>query len=131
MAGVAANGMDAEHAASLGRRYLIRFEEDTLWPRPLWIRLMIEFLGTFVLVTVAAGAGVINHHAGSNPISRTAALIGAVVIPMIYAWAAIRAAYQPGRDVRLHRPGVVSAGLGGALLGSATARASRPVPSCS
>ncbi len=75
MAGVAADGMDAEHAASLGRRYLIRFEEDTLWPRPLWIRLMIEFLGTFVLVTVAAGAGVINHHAGSNPISRTAALI--------------------------------------------------------
>ena len=26
---------DAEHAASLGRRYLIRFEENTLRPRPL------------------------------------------------------------------------------------------------
>jgi aquaporin Z len=38
--------MDAEHAASLGCRYLIRFEEDTLRPRPLWIRLIIEFLGT-------------------------------------------------------------------------------------
>ena len=25
--------------------------------RPLWIRLIIEFLGTFVLVTVAAGTG--------------------------------------------------------------------------
>ena len=49
--------MDAEHQASLGRRYLIQFEEDTLRPRPLWIRLIIEFLGTFILVTVAAGAG--------------------------------------------------------------------------
>jgi aquaporin Z len=80
--------MDAEHAASLGRRYLIRFEEDTLRPRPLWIRLIIEFLGTFVLVTVAAGSGVINHYAGGGPISRTAAVIapGAVVMAMIYAW---------------------------------------------
>ena len=32
--------------AALGRRYLIRFEEDTLRQRPLWIRLIIEFLGT-------------------------------------------------------------------------------------
>ena len=80
--------MDAEHAASLGRRYLIRFEEDTLRPRPLWIRLIIEFLGTFVLVTVAAGSGVINHYVGGGPISRTAAVIapGAVVMAMIYAW---------------------------------------------
>ena len=48
--------MDAAHADSLGRRYLIRFEEDTLRQRPLWIRLIIEFLGTFILVTVAAGS---------------------------------------------------------------------------
>ncbi len=53
----ATEDMDAEHAASLRRRYLIRFEEDMLPPRPLWIRLIIEFLGTFVLVTVAAGSG--------------------------------------------------------------------------
>jgi aquaporin Z len=81
-------GMDTEHAQSLGRRYLIRFEEDTVRQRPLWIRLIIEFLGTFVLVTVAAGSGVINHYAGGNPISRTAAVIapGAVVMAMIYAW---------------------------------------------
>jgi len=81
-------GMDAEHAASLRRRYLIQFEEDTLRPRPLWIRLIIEFVGTFVLVTVAAGSGVINHYAGGGPISRTAAVIapGAVVMAMIYAW---------------------------------------------
>ena len=88
MANVTTDGMDAEHAASLGRRYLIRFEEDTLRQRPLWIRLIIELLGTFVLVTVAAGAGVINHYVGGGPISRTAAVIapGAVVMAMIYAW---------------------------------------------
>ena len=87
MADVTAD-MDAEHAASLRRRYLIKFEEDTLRPRPLWIRLIIEFLGTFILVTVAAGSGVINHYAGGGPISRTAAVIapGAVVMAMIYAW---------------------------------------------
>jgi aquaporin Z len=79
---------DTEHAVSVGRNYLVKFEEDTLRPRPLWIRLIIEFLGTFVLVTVAAGAGVINHYAGGGPISRTAAVIapGAAVMAMIYAW---------------------------------------------
>jgi hypothetical protein len=50
----ATEDMDAEHAASLGRRYLIRFEEDTLRSRPLWIRLVIEFVGTLVLVTLKA-----------------------------------------------------------------------------
>jgi aquaporin Z len=80
--------IDAERAALLRRRHLIRFEEDTLRPRPLWIRLIIEFLGTFVLVTVAAGSGVINHYVGGGPISRTAAVIapGAVVMALIYAW---------------------------------------------
>jgi aquaporin Z len=79
---------DADHTAALGRRYLIRFEEDTLRQRPLWIRLIIEFLGTGVLVTVAAGSGVINQYAGGGPISRTAAVIapGAAVMAMIYAW---------------------------------------------
>jgi aquaporin Z len=77
---------DEEQAAA--RHYLMRFEVDTLRSRPLWIRLIIEFLGTFILVTVAAGAGVINHYAGGNPISRTAAVIapGAAVMAMIYAW---------------------------------------------
>ena len=53
-----------------------------------WIRLIIEFAGTFVLVTVAAGSGVINQNVGGGPISRTAAVIapGAVVMAMIYAW---------------------------------------------
>jgi hypothetical protein len=40
---------DSEQAASLRRRYLIRFEEDTLREWPLWIRLIFEFLGTFIL----------------------------------------------------------------------------------
>jgi aquaporin Z len=77
---------DEERAAA--RHYLMRFEVDTLRSRPLWIRLIIEFIGTFILVTVAAGAGVINHYAGGNPISRTAAVIapGAAVMAMIYAW---------------------------------------------
>ncbi|MEP7022849.1 MAG: aquaporin [Actinomycetota bacterium] len=80
--------LDAEHAASVRRRYLIRFEEDTLRERPLWLRLIVEFLGTGVLVTVAAGSGVINHYAGGDPTSRTAAVIapGAAVMAMIYAW---------------------------------------------
>ena len=84
----AAKDTDAERAASMQRRYLIRFEEDTLRQRPLWIRLIIEFLGTFVLVTVAAGSGVINQYVGGGPVSRTAAVIapGAVVMAMIYAW---------------------------------------------
>jgi aquaporin Z len=88
MADVASGGMDADHAASLRRRYLVRFEEDQLRERPLRIRLIIEFVGTFILVTVAAGAGVISHYAGGSPISRTAAVIapGAVVMAMIYAW---------------------------------------------
>ncbi len=79
---------DREHTDAIGRRYLIKFEEDTLRQRPLWIRVIIEFVGTFVLVTVAAGSGVINHYAGGGPISRTAAVIapGAVVMAMIYAW---------------------------------------------
>jgi aquaporin Z len=86
MADTAAQPTDEERAAA--RHYLLGFEVDTLRSRPLWIRLIIEFLGTFILVTVAAGSGVINHYAGGGPISRTAAVIapGAVVMAMIYAW---------------------------------------------
>ena len=81
---------DAGPAAAQALRpaYLIRFEEDTLRPRPLWIRLIIEFAGTFLLVTVAAGAGVINHYAGGGPITRAAAVVapGLLVMALIYAW---------------------------------------------
>ena len=73
-------------ARALSNRYLIHFEENTLRQRPLRIRIIVEFVGTFVLVTVAAGAGVINHYVGNDPISRTAAVVapGAVVMAMIY-----------------------------------------------
>jgi aquaporin Z len=56
--------------------------------RPLWVRLIIEFLGTFLLVSVAVGAGVINHYAGGEAITRAAAVIapGALVMALIYAW---------------------------------------------
>jgi aquaporin Z len=83
-----ATAEEREHADAVGRHFLMRFEEDTLQSRPLWIRVIIEFVGTFILVTVAAGAGVINNYAGGGPISRTAAVIapGAAVMAMIYAW---------------------------------------------
>ncbi len=79
--------VDQVRDSMLGDRFMIRFSEDTLKHRPLSIRLIVEFLGTFILVTVAAGSGVINHYVGTNPISRTAAVIapGAVVMAMIYA----------------------------------------------
>ncbi|MDQ2873331.1 MAG: aquaporin [Actinomycetota bacterium] len=88
MADAAGGREEQQHAAAVSRRYLIRFEEDMLKPRPLWVRLIIEFLGTFMLVTVAAGSGVINHYAGGSPISRAAAVIapGALVMALIYAW---------------------------------------------
>jgi aquaporin Z len=83
-----AHDRDDQRAADLRHRYLIRFEEDTLRPRPLWIRVIAEFSGTVLLVMVAAGAGVINHYAGGHPISRTAAVVapGALVMALIYAW---------------------------------------------
>src|SRR5215469_10013855 len=79
--------IDLSKDSILGDRFMLRFSEDTLKHRPLGIRLIVEFFGTFVLVTVAAGSGVINHYVGGDPISRTAAVIapGAVVMAMIYA----------------------------------------------
>ena len=117
--------MDDEHAASLGRRYLIRFEEDTLRQRPLWIRLIIEFLGTFVLVTVAAGSGVINHYVGGGPISRTAAVIapGAVVMAMIYAWGPLSGLHiNPAVTFAFTARGVFPPPVGGAVLGGPVRR---------
>ena len=76
-----------EREQAIGRHYLIRFERDTLRQRPLWLRVIVELLGTFALVVVAAGSGVINHYAGNSPISRTAAVVapGAIVMALIYA----------------------------------------------
>jgi aquaporin Z len=82
-----ARALSESEAEALGRDFLIRFAEDTLRQRPLWIRVIVEFIGTFMLVTVAAGAGVINAYAGGSPISRTTAVIapGAIVMALIYA----------------------------------------------
>ena len=79
---------EERRAAALQRRYLIRFEEDMLRSRPLSIRLIVEFIGSFLLVTVVVGAGVINHYAGGQPVTRAAAAIaaGALVMALIYAW---------------------------------------------
>ncbi|HEY6506535.1 MAG TPA: aquaporin [Vicinamibacterales bacterium] len=81
-------GDEGDVAAALRRRYLIKFDEDILQQRPLWIRLIIEYLGTILLVTVAAGAGVINQYVGGDPITRAAAVIapGAIVMALIYSW---------------------------------------------
>src|SRR5215475_9723470 len=88
MAGSADPGQDRDRDLGRARRDLVEFEQDTLHERPLWIRVIIEFTGTFVLVTVAAGSGVINHYVGDTPVSRAAAVIapGAAVMAMIYAW---------------------------------------------
>src|SRR2546430_220285 len=75
------------HAEVIRRRYLLPFEADIFASRPLYVRVAIEFIGTFLLVSVAAGAGVIDLYAGGNQISRTAAVIapGALVMALIYA----------------------------------------------
>ncbi len=82
------NEKEQEQAAVLRHRYLLRIEDDILGQRPLRTRVIIEFVGTFVLVSVAAGAGVINSYAGDTPVTRAAAVIapGTAVMAMIYAW---------------------------------------------
>ena len=66
---------DDEHAASLRRRYLIRFGNDTQQERPLWIRLIIEFADTLVLVTPGTKEG--GHHDPLRPRAR-----GFVMLPV-------------------------------------------------
>jgi aquaporin Z len=121
---------EQQHAQAMRRRYLIRFEEDTLRPRPLWIRLIIEFAGTFLLVTVAAGAGVINHYAGGGPITRGAAVVapGLLVMALIYAWGPLSGLHiNPGVTLAFYGRGVFPRGwvlpywvaqFAGAILGA-------------
>jgi aquaporin Z len=112
---------------AIGRRYLIRFEEDTLRQRPLWTRVIIEYLGAFLLVTVAAGSGVINKYTGGTPVTRAAAVIapGAIVMALIYAWGPLSGLHiNPAVTVaftgrRVFKPSwampYVAAQLGGAI----------------
>jgi aquaporin Z len=126
----AAGDQEERHAAALQRRYLIRFEEDMLRSRPLPIRLIIEFVGTFLLVTVAAGAGVINQYAGGHPVSKAAAAIaaGALVMALIYAWGPLSGLHiNPAVTIAFYGRGVFplswvvpycAAQFGGALCGA-------------
>lgn len=71
---------------------LSHVERTTLRQHPVRIRLLVEFVGSFFLVCVAAGSGVINHYVTTTlhtpaPISHAAAVIapGALVMALIYA----------------------------------------------
>ncbi len=71
---------------------LAHVERTTLRQHPFGIRLLVEFVGTFFLVCVAAGSGVINHYIERTsqlpaPIPHTSAVIapGALVMALIYA----------------------------------------------
>ena len=127
----AVGDQEEQHAAALERRYLIRLEEDMLRSRPLSIRLIIEFLGTFLLVTVVVGAGVINHYAGGHPVTNAAAAIaaGALVMALIYAWGPLSGVHiNPAVTIAFYGRGVFplrwvgpywlaqfAGGIGGAL----------------
>jgi aquaporin Z len=82
---------EAQMAAAAPPRLFWLFDNGALRQHPLRVRLIVEFVGTFILVCVAAGPGVINayvalHH-GVPQISRDAAVVapGALVMAMIYA----------------------------------------------
>ena len=126
--------LDLARDSMLGDRFMIRFSEDTLKHRPLGIRLIIEFIGTFILVTVAAGSGVINHYVGGGPISRTAAVIapGAVVMAMIYALGPLSGLHiNPAVTLAFTGPPGVQGRLGAALPRSCNSPAPSAPPSCS
>lgn len=90
--GAAAKGSPEPRAQAAATQILAHVERTTLRQHPLPTRLVVEFVGTFFLVLVAAGSGVINYYVQSNlhgaaPISRAAAVIapGALVMALIYA----------------------------------------------
>jgi aquaporin Z len=72
---MAAENRGDQYIAAVGTRYLLRFEEGTQRERRLPIRVIIEFFGTFMVVTVAPDADIIRHYVGGSPVSRAAAVI--------------------------------------------------------
>src|ERR1700689_3664071 len=96
-------------------------------PRQEWRRLFSELLGTFFLVLVAAGGGMMGH-AFPNTISRTAAVVAPALMVMAIILAmgkisgahlnpAVSVAFALRRDFPWARvPGYVVAQLGGATL---------------
>lgn len=96
-------------------------------PKQEWRRLFSEFMGTFLLLLVAAGAGMMNA-AFDDPISRTAAVVapGLMVMAMILFMGrvsgahfnpAVSIAFSLRGDFPWRRvPGYIIAQLAGALL---------------
>lgn len=88
----ASTGSPVPVEQSAAQQILSHVERTTLRQHPFRIRLIVEFVGTFFLVCVAGGSGVINHyvsvHGGGMPISHVAAVVapGALVMALIYAF---------------------------------------------
>ena len=74
----------AEHRVASDLEQVVRAIDDFADPSQEWRRLFSELLGTFFLVLVAAGGGMMGH-AFPNTISRTAAVVapGLMVLAII------------------------------------------------
>ncbi len=90
--GAATHGSTEPSTQATAEQILSHVERTTLRQHPFRTRLIVEFVGTFILVCVAAGSGVINHYVQVNlhrpaPISLAAAVVapGALVMALIYA----------------------------------------------
>jgi len=71
----------AEQLSLTVERYIQRIAQDFNDPRQEWRRLFSELLGTFFLVLVAAGGGMMGH-AFPDTISRTAAVVAPALMVM-------------------------------------------------
>ena len=71
----------AEQLSLSVERYIQRIAQDFNDPRQEWRRLFSELLGTFFLVLVAAGGGMMGH-AFPDTISRTAAVVAPALMVM-------------------------------------------------
>jgi aquaporin Z len=108
-------------------RYIRRISEDFNDPSQEWRRLFSELLGTFFLVLVAAGGGMMGH-AFPNTISRQAAVVAPALMVMAiilfmgkvsgaHLNPAVSIAFALRRDFPWRRvPGYVIVQLGGAAL---------------
>src|SRR6266536_1833022 len=67
------------HAATAGTRFLMKFEEDTLRERPLWIRLTAILVS--VILHTATGSRSIGHNA-AIAVGSTVALLGLFASPI-------------------------------------------------
>lgn len=110
-----------------GNSNLNRMAEVFRDPRQEWRRLVTEFIGTFLLVTVAAGAGMVGH-AFPGEVSRTAAVVapGLMVMAVIMAMGRVSGAHlNPAVSIAFalradfpwaRVPGYVAVQLAGATL---------------